>query len=334
MKSNKIARKAMFTATASGIVGLISMMSVSSALADVKINFAHHLPTESEQHMAAERFRDLVAEYSDGEVQVQILPSGQMGGQREIIESVELGTLEMGYGESGLYANYVSEFGLLTLPFLYRDTEHWEQVVTGEIGEQLIEQLVDTSGVRPLNWILAGYRDTYLVDDVIESPDDFKNLKIRVPESPVFVGTFSALGAQPTPVPMPDVYTAMQTGLVDAMEGTPEVGYTFRIYEVAESLSKTRHILFDGSFAINEDFYNNLSDSNRDAVTRAALESAEMQRSEWAEREQSWLDKLTEEGIAINEVDPEPFQDALASFREKFAADIGAVELLESIDQQ
>ena len=334
MKSNKTARKAMFTATASGIVGLISMMSISSALADVKINFAHHLPTESEQHMAAERFRDLVAEYSGGEVQVQILPSGQMGGQREIIESVELGTLEMGYGESGLYANYVSEFGLLTLPFLYRDTEHWEQVVTGEIGEQLIEQLVDASGVRPLNWILAGYRDTYLVDDVIESPEDFKNMKIRVPESPVFVGTFSALGAQPTPVPMPDVYTAMQTGLVDAMEGTPEVGYTFRIYEVAESLSKTRHILFDGSFAINEAFYNNLSDSNREAVTRAAQESADMQRGEWAEREKSWLDKLTEEGIVINEVDPEPFQDALASFREKFAADIGAVELLESIDQQ
>ncbi|MFQ3789335.1 TRAP transporter substrate-binding protein [Halomonas sp. A29] len=334
MKPNKVVRKAMFMATASGIVGLVSMMSVSSAFAVIKINFAHHLPAESEQHMAAERFRDLVAEYSNGEVQVQILPSGQMGGQREIIESVELGTLEMGYGESGLYANYVPGFGLLTLPFLYRDTEHWEQVVTGEIGDRLIEQLVDTSGVRPLNWILAGYRDTYLVNDTIESPDDFKNLKIRVPESPVFVGTFSALGAQPTPVPMPDVYTAMQTGLVDAMEGTPEVGYTFRIYEVAESLSKTRHILFDGSFAINENFYNNLSDSNREAVTRAAQEAAEMQRGEWAEREQSWLDKLTEEGIAIIEVDPEPFQDALASFREKFAADIGAVELLESIDQQ
>lgn len=334
MKTIHGSRKATSVMTAAGVAALMAMVPFGNASAETKIRFAHHISTESEQHLAAERFRDLVAEYSDGEVQVEILPSGQMGGQREIIESVELGVLEMGYGESGLYANYVPEFGLLTLPFLYRDVDHWENVVTGEIGDQLIEKLVGTSGVRPLNWILAGYRDTYLANGEIENPEDFKSLKIRVPESPVFVGTFSALEAQPTPVPMPEVYTALQTGVVDAMEGTPEVGYTFRIFEVAESLSKTRHILFDGSFAINEAFYNNLSDSDRDAVTRAAQESAEMQRSEWAEREQSWLDKLAEEGIAINEVDPVSFQEALAGFREEFAADIGAVELLESIGQQ
>lgn len=334
MKTNDHASKKVRFLLHVGLASLLFAVPFGGAMAETTISFAHHLPTESEQHLAAERFRDLASEYSDGNVTVEILPAGQMGGQREIIESVELGTLEMGYGESGLYANYVPEFGLLTLPFLYRDVEHWNEVVQGEIGDNLIEQLVDTSGVRPLNWILAGYRDTYLAEDVIEAPEDFENLKIRVPESPVFVGTFSTLGAQPTPVPMPEVYTAMQTGLVDAMEGTPEVGYTFRIFEVAESLSKTRHILFDGSFAINESFYNNLSDSDREAVTRAAIEAAEMQRTEWPEREASWFEKLEEEGIAINEVDQAPFQEASASFREEFAADINATELLKSIEQK
>lgn len=334
MITNSTSRSFVSKMTTIGAAGLLFMMPFGSAYAETKIRFAHHISTDSEQHLAAERFRDLVAEYSDGEVEVEIFPAGQMGGQREIIESVEFGVLEMGYGESGLYANYVPEFGLLTLPYLYRDVDHWENVVTGEIGDQLIERLVSTSGVRPLNWILAGYRDTYLAEGQIDGPDDFSNLKIRVPESPVFVGTFSALEAQPTPVPMPEVYTALQAGVVDAMEGTPEVGYTFRIFEVAESLSKTRHILFDGSFAINESFYNNLSDSDRDAVNRAAREAAEMQRSEWFEREQSWFSQLEEEGIAINEVDPVPFQEALAGFREEFAAKMGAVELLESIGQQ
>lgn len=333
MKMNNTSRMTSLMTTF-GAVGLILLVPFGSAHAETKIRLAHHISADSEQHLAAERFRDLVAEYSEGDVQVEILPSGQMGGQREIIESVELGVLEMGYGESGLYANYVPEFGLLTLPYLYKDVDHWENVVTGEIGDQLIDQLVNTSGIRPLNWILAGYRDTYLAEGAIETPEDFRNLKIRVPESPVFVGTFSALGAQPTPVPMPEVYTALQTGVVDAMEGTPEVGYTFRIFEVAESLSKTRHILFDGSFAINESFYNNLSETNRDAVDRAAKESAEMQRSEWAEREQAWFDRLAEDGITINEVDPIPFQESLADFREKFATNIGAAELLESIGQQ
>ncbi len=334
MKTNDHASKKVRSPLHFGLASLMLAVPFGGVMAETKISFAHHLPTESEQHLAAERFRDLASEYSDGNLKIEILPAGQMGGQREIIESVELGTLEMGYGESGLYANYVPEFGLLTLPFLYRDVGHWNDVVQGEIGDNLIAQLVDTSGVRPLNWILGGYRDTYLAEDVIETPEDFENLKIRVPESPVFVGTFSTLGAQPTPVPMPEVYTAMQTGLVDAMEGTPEVGYTFRIFEVAESLSKTRHILFDGSFAINESFYNNLSDSDREAVTRAAIEAAEMQRNEWPEREASWFEKLEEEGIAINEVNQAPFQEASASFREEFAANINAIELLNSIEQK
>ncbi|GAB2603126.1 TRAP transporter substrate-binding protein [Nitrincola alkalisediminis] len=333
MKTNNTSRTTSVITTLSAI-GLSIMLPFSSAYAETKIRFAHHISTDSEQHLAAERFRDLAAKYSDGDIKVEIYPSGQMGGQREIIESVELGVLEMGYGESGLYANYVPEFGLLTLPYLYRDVDHWENVVTGDIGLGLINKLVDTSGVRPLNWILAGYRDTYLAKRKIETPDNFRNLKIRVPESPVFVGTFSALSAQPTPVPMPEVYTALQTGVVDAMEGTPEVGYTFRIFEVAESLSKTRHILFDGSFAINDAFYNRLSDKNREAVTRAAKEAAQMQRSEWAEREQAWFDKLAEEGITINEVDAAPFQDALAQFRQRFATNIGSTDLLESIEQQ
>jgi len=333
MKTNNTSR-ATSVITTLGAIGLSIMLPFSSAYAETKIRFAHHISTDSEQHLAAERFRDLASKYSDGDIKVEIYPSGQMGGQREIIESVELGVLEMGYGESGLYANYVPEFGLLTLPYLYRDVDHWENVVTGEIGLGLINKLVDTSGVRPLNWILAGYRDTYLAKRTIETPESFRNLKIRVPESPVFVGTFSALSAQPTPVPMPEVYTALQTGVVDAMEGTPEVGYTFRIFEVAESLSKTRHILFDGSFAINESFYKNLSDKNREAVTRAAREAAQMQRSEWAEREQTWFEKLAKEGITINEVDAAPFQDALAEFRKRFATNIGSANLLESIEQQ
>jgi len=217
-------------------------------MAQTTLRLAHHLPESSEQHTAATRFADLVNERSGGSITVEVLPGGQMGGQREIIESVQLGTVEMGYGESGLYANYVPAFGVLTLPYLYNDPQHWQRVVTGEIGNELIGQLEDKTGLVVLNWIQGGYRDTYTTDRIIESPADFEGMKIRVPESPVFIETFRALGAQPTPIPSPEIYTAMQTGVVEAMEGTPEVGFIQRIYEVAGHLNKTRHIFFDGSF--------------------------------------------------------------------------------------
>jgi tripartite ATP-independent transporter DctP family solute receptor len=200
---------------------------------------------------------------------VQILPAAQMGGQREIIESVSIGTLEMGYGESGLYANYVPPFGIIALPYSYRDFEHWTRVVDGEVGAELAGSLERQSGIRILNWMTAGYRNTFLRTKPVAKPADFRGVKIRLPEAPVFVRTFSTLGALPTPIPAPEMYSALQTGVVDAMEGSAEVGFTFKIHEVTKFLSKTRHILLDGSFAVNAAFFNEFVRAERQALTAA-----------------------------------------------------------------
>ncbi|WP_394156137.1 TRAP transporter substrate-binding protein [Loktanella salsilacus] len=309
----------------------VAMLLGSTALADTTIRFAHHLPQSSEQHIAAERFAEIVADRSGGSLTVEIMPAGQMGGQREIIESVQIGTLDMGYGESGLYANYVPGFGILTLPYLYNDPAHWRRVVMGEIGEQMAQELQAQTGLVVLNWIEAGYRDTYTTGKVITGPEDFEGLKIRVPESPVFVETFAALGAQPTPIPSPEIYTAMQTGLVAAMEGTPEVGYIQRIYEVGDQLNKTRHIFFDGSFVTSQTFLDGLSDDERQIVLDAAAEVAAQQRDERAGREDEWFAKLGEEGLAINEVDAAPFREKLAPLQDMFAQKAGAEAQLEAI---
>src|SRR5688572_8304414 len=114
-------------------VGTLASPFVARAQAAKTIRLAHHVTTQSEQQVAAEDFAAKVREYSGGSLEVQILPAAQMGGQREIIESVQIGTLEMGYGESGLYANYLPQFGVIALPYLYRDFAHWEQVVDGDV---------------------------------------------------------------------------------------------------------------------------------------------------------------------------------------------------------
>ncbi len=323
----KLTRRTVLAATTAAL----ALTGTYAAAQERTLRFAHHLPTGSEQHIAAERFAEQVSALTDGTLTVEILPAGQMGGQREIIESVQFGTLDMGYGESGLYANNVPAFGILSLPYLYGSEEHWAAVVDGEIGAELADQLAETANIKVLNWILAGYRDTYIKDNPINTPDDFADVKIRVPESPVFIQTFAALGAQPTPVPGPEMYTALETGLVDAMEGTPEVGVTYKMYEVTDYASKTRHILFDGSFAINNDLFNSLPEDQQEAILTAAADVAAQQRAERADRENNWFEQLDELGMTINEVDTAPFQEVLGPVQDSFAEAAGATGLLAQI---
>ncbi|UOM33252.1 TRAP transporter substrate-binding protein [Acuticoccus sp. I52.16.1] len=306
-------------------------MLAGPAAAQTTIRLAHHLQENSEQHLAATRLKELVEERSNGELKMEILPAGQLGGQREIIEGVQFGTIEMGFGESGLYANYVPGFGILTLPYLYTGPEHWEAVVTGEIGQTMVDQLEEATGLVLTNWMLSGYRDTYTTDRVIETPADFEGLKIRVPESPVFIETFAALGAEPTPIPFTELYTALQSGVVAAMEGTPESGMTQRMYEVTKHLNKTRHILFDGSFVTSRMFLDSLSEENQKILMDAAAEVARMQIDEQAAREADWFEKLAETGIEIHDVDPAPFREVLTPVQDAFAEDAGATDALAQI---
>jgi tripartite ATP-independent transporter DctP family solute receptor len=296
------------------------------------IRLAHHLPIQSEQHLAAENFARKVAEASKGAIVIQILPASQMGGQREIIESVSIGTLDMGFGESGLYANYVPEFSVVALPYLYRDFDHWKKTVDGDVGASLAKSLEAKANLKIVNWLVSGYRYTCLRSRPITQPSDFKGLKMRLPEAPVFVKTFARLGAIPTPIPAPEMYAALQTGVVDAMEGTAEVAYTFKIYEVTKYFSMTRHMLLDGSFAIGAALFGKLSKGEQDLIVKAAVDASVEQRANHFEREKAALAKVTAEGkMQLNEPELKAFADALANLQDEFAADSKGTGLLNRI---
>jgi TRAP-type transport system periplasmic protein len=310
----------------------LAMPGIARAQTKRTLRLAHHLPTTTEQHLAAENFAKKVAAASNGNITIQILPAGQGGGQREVIESVSLGTLDMGYGESGLYANYIPEFSVLALAYLYRDFDHWKKVVDGEVGLSLATAIEKKSNLKVLNWMVGGYRYSFLRTKPINTPDDFKGMKIRLPEAPVFVKTFAALSAIPTPVPAPEMYAALQTGVVDAMEGTAEVGYTFKIFQVTKFLSKTRHILMDGSFAMNAASLGKMSAEEQAIINKAAAETATEQRAMHFEREKQWMDRLVNEGkITVNEPDLKPFAEKLAPLQNEFAAASKATDLLDKI---
>ena len=310
----------------------LSSAGLSYAADSITLTFAHHLPPTTLQHQAAEKFAELVKEKSDGQVIVNLAPSGQLGGQREVIEAVKLGSIEMGYGESGMFSGYITEFGVLALPFLFRDLDHYHAMADGEIGKALADKLQQKTGLQILNWVDGGIRDTYLVKGPVNSVADFNGIKIRTPESRVFVATFRALGANPTPVPAPEMYSALQSGVVDAMEGTAETGWAFKIYEVAKHCSETRHINTDLSMTINSDYLKGLPQDIQQILIEAAQESAVWQRNAWAENVGTFKKQLMDEGVTFNQVNLDEFREAVKPLYKDFLKDMPeAQELVEKI---
>ena len=317
---------------AAGLAAGVFMPAIARGQGPKEIRLAHHVALDSEQNIAALAMGEKLAEYTDGALKLTVLPAAQMGGQREIVESVSLGVLEMGFGESSIYAGYVPQFGVLALAYLYSDFAHWERTVDGAVGQDLTARLEAAGNMRVVNYLTGGYRSTFLRDRAVEAPADFAGVKIRLPEAPVFVRTFAELGASPTPIPAPEMYSALQTGVVDAMEGSLETGFTYKIYEVCKHLSLTRHILLDGSFIINSDFLRGLSDAEQEALFRAAEEVAVDQRAEHFERNDTWQERLVDEGgIALNEPDLAPFMEVLAPVQDSFAAEAQASDVLAQI---
>ncbi|KKC41442.1 hypothetical protein WH87_00355 [Devosia epidermidihirudinis] len=332
MTQSKFNRRQFGAIAAAGLATGVFMPSIARAQSTKALRLALHTQIDSEQNIAAMAFAEKVKDYSKGTLDVQVLPAAQMGGQREIIESVSIGVLEMGFGESGIYSSYVSQFGILALPYMYKDFDQWQRVVDGPVGQDLGARLEAAANVRVVNMLMGGYRSTFLRTKAINAPDDFHGVKIRLPEAPAFVKTFAALGATPTPIPAPEMYSALQTGVVDAMEGSLETGFTYKIYEVCKHLSLTRHILNDGSFVINTDFFASLSADEQDAITRAGIDSATEQRAAHFARTDMWLKRLVEEGgVEVNEPDLAPFMEKLSSLQDSFAAEANATDVLAQI---
>jgi tripartite ATP-independent transporter DctP family solute receptor len=328
-----ISRRALLRAGQFAAIGAVAAPWVHARAQGAKvIRLAHHVSLQSEQHKAAENFASLVQKYSNGALTVRVLPAAQAGGQREAIESVSLGALEMAYGESGLYANNSPRFGVVGLPYLYRDLAHWASIVDGPVGTGLAAELQKSAGLRIMNWMIGGYRDTYSRTRAIRKPEDFAGMKLRLPEAPAFVRSFRALGAIPTPIPAPEVYSALQTGVVDAMEGTNELAYTFKIFEVTKFMSRTRHMILDGSFAMNQKFYDSLPKDLQAALDRASQECTQQQRKEHVEREAMWFGKLKNETkIEINDVDTAAFAAKLTPLHTEFASAAKATDILAAI---
>ena len=285
------------------------------------IKLGHVLDTKHPYHIASEHFARRVAELTKGKIEVQVYPSSQLGNERELVEAMQVGTIEMGASTSAVAARFVKEIEIFNLPFLFKDFQHLYKVLDSQFGEDL-DRASQKKGLRVLGWWVGGSRSIYARKPIGDMAS-MKGLKIRTMESPVVVATWKALGLIPTPIPFGEVYTALQQGVVDAGEGNVISYESMKFDEVAPYLSHIKYLITVEILYISENLFKSLSGDLQSALIQAAKECVVVERKANEESEDKIIELLKKKKRTVVIPDLEPFIAAVQPVYEQYGKSIG-----------
>ena len=270
---------------------------------EIELKFGHSDTPDSHIGKGIAKFAELAKAKSNGRLNIKVFPGNQLGGTRDMLENVQLGTIAMVAIGADLLGNTVPEADILTFPYLYRDWDHVFAAVDGPIGKRINEIAIKKIGVRIAASTIHGTRELYTKGLEINSLADFSKIKVRVPNAPILIGVFKAFGAHPTPVPWQELYTSLQTGVVNACETPPGLNITQKFYEVTDTMTMTSHMMLPFHWLINEKTYQGLPDWAKKAFDEAAAEAADYGKTVALEMRGDAMKKLKSLGMKIKEFD-------------------------------
>ena len=312
------------------MIGLASTAAVD-AEAQTVIEVGHATTLDSHYGMGMTRFGEVLEELSGGEMTLVQHPAAALGGEREMIEAVQIGTLDMVITSTGPLPNFVPETQVLDLPFLFRDYDHARGVLDGEIGQELLAT-IDDAGFKALAWTENGFRHITNSQRPVHTPDDLVGMKIRTMENPIHLRAFEAMGAAPTPMSFAELFTALQQGVVDAQENPIVVISVSNFAEVQGHLSLTGHLYSPAIIMMSDALWSGLSEEEQGWVMEAAAASVEVTRARVTELEETGVDGLIEKGMeVVTDVDKAPFQAAVAPAYDAYTERFGDA-LIERIN--
>ncbi len=287
-----------------GILFLVICLPGLSGAAEKVIKLGHVLDTKHPYHIGSEYFAKRTAELTKGKVEVQIYPSSQLGNERELVEGMQVGTMEMGASTSAVAARFVKEIEIFNLPFLFKDFQHLYKILDSQFGED-INQASQKKGLRILAWWVGGSRSVYARKPISDLAS-MKGMKIRTIESPVVVAAWKALGLIPTPIPFGEVYTALQQGVVDAGEGNVISYESMKFDEVAPYLSHIKYLITVQILLISESFFRGLPGEVQTALIQAGKECVAVERKANEEAEEKIIEllKKKKKTVVIPNLDP------------------------------
>lgn len=320
------------TLAAFGLAIAATVAAPWASAADKTLRFGHMWPASSGWGQAAQKFADIVRDKSGGKLEIKVYPDGQLGSERENFEGLTVGNLDVTFGGPGVMTNFDPKIGVFDMPFMFRDYAQANAVMDGPIGAQVFESLRTKAGIRVLASGAQGFRYV-LTKKPVNTMGDLKNVKIRVPEAETFLKTFQLIGANPVSVPWGETYMATQSGVVDGLEGVPEVLVNFKMFEVAKSAAKTNHILATLQLMISDKTYAALPPDQQKIIAEAAKEAWNAQRDAAQKGNEQAEAQLAKLGVTFTTPDLKPFQTAVKPFWTAWAAKTGSTEIIDSIQK-
>lgn len=318
--------------TALAALLLASSLSFAAEYNSHTIKFAATSPKGTPPAIGMELFAKKVSERSDGKIKVRTFPNGVLGGDVQVLSSLQGGVIEMMTWNAGLMLNHVTDFGILDFPFLYTDTAKVDAMLDGEVGKMLTDQLPQQNLVGLAFWEL-GVRNLTNNKRPVQKLEDIAGLKIRAQQSPLFLDVWSALGANPTPLPFTEVHTALETGTVDGQENPAALILASKFNEVQKYLSLTHHNYNPQIVLIGKTFWDKLNDDEKKLLSDVAMEVRLEQRQISREADSKAIAELKASGMQVNEVPDEEvarIQEKIKPVVDKYAAKINP-ELVKKV---
>ena len=292
----------------------------NAAQAAMTLKIAEIHPAGYPTVVAQEHMGENIEKATDGELKFRMFSGGVLGSEKEVVEQVQIGAVQMTRVSLGTLGPVVPDVNVFNMPFVFRDHEHMRKVIDGEIGQEILDKITNSEfNMVGLAWMDGGVRNLYTKEPV-RSLEDLKGKKIRVIGNPMFIETFNALGASGIAMDTGEIFSALQTGVVDGAENNPPTMLEHNHFRSAKYYTLTGHLILPEPIVISKATWNKLTPEQQEIVKKYAKEAQFEERKLWDEKTASSEAKLKEAGVEFIEVDKKPFFEATAPIREKYGA--------------
>ncbi|MBC7285701.1 TRAP transporter substrate-binding protein [Hoeflea sp.] len=307
------------------------LASTAVATAETVLRLSHNNPADHPTHISMELMGKRLSELTNGEVAIQVFPNGELGNQRESMELVQSCALEMARSNASELEAFEPAYSAINLPYIFQSEEHFNKVVSGEVGQKILNASAD-KGFVGVAYLTEGARSFY-GNAPINSPADLNGKKVRVQPSPSAIRMVELLGGNPTPIDWGELFSALQQGVVDMAENNPTALTTARHGEVAKFFSLDEHTMIPSVVVISKCAWDALTPEQQAAMRTAALEAQEFHRQNWNKTaDEALATAQADMGVAVNTVDKAPFIAAVQPMYAEVAAKSPLVaELIEEI---
>jgi len=304
------------------ICGISVAVTLATSVNAQDVNFKLGMVTgpDSHQNIAAEKFVQLMNERSQGEIRGKVYHSSALGSTAQLLEGMNLGTVQSTI--TVVFDSYVEKTAVLQVPFLFRDTEHFYKVIDGPIADEVVSD-APKKGFRVLSIWDSGMRQIWTSKKAINKLEDLRGMKIRVPGGKIWVNTFKALGVNPTPMALGEVYSGLQQGIIEGMEQPVAYIYADKYYEVLKYMVEVDYQVSPGYLIVSDRWWKSLSPSGQKVAMEAAKEAKIFQRNVKAEQDKVALQSMTDGGLQVNKPDRQTFIDAVKPVVEEYEKRFG-----------